>query len=52
MLPYCLKCRKNTEIKNPQVPSTKSIRIIFYQNVQFGIVKNQHLLNSKKPVDY
>ena len=52
MLSYCLKCRKNAEIKNPQVPSTKSIRIIFYQNVQFGIVKNQHLLNSKKPVDY
>ena len=23
MLPYCLKCRKNTESKNPKVASTK-----------------------------
>ena len=28
MLPYCLKCRKNTESKNPKVASTKNGRII------------------------
>ena len=27
MLPYCLKCRKNTESKNPEVARTKN-RII------------------------
>ena len=28
MLSYCLKCRKNTESKNPKVTRTKSRRII------------------------
>ena len=25
---YCLKCRKNTESKNPKVEMTKKVRII------------------------
>ena len=29
MLPYCLKCRKNTESKNPKVARTKNRRIRF-----------------------
>ena len=29
MLLYCLKCRKNTESKNPKVAKTKSRRIMF-----------------------
>ena len=29
MLSYCLKCRKNTENKNPKVVKTKNRRIIF-----------------------
>ena len=28
MLSYCLKCRKNTESKNPQVVRTKNERIM------------------------
>ena len=28
MLSYCLKCRKNTESKNPKVVKTKNIRIM------------------------
>ena len=28
MLSYCLKCRKNTESKNPKVAKTKSRRIM------------------------
>ena len=28
MLSYCLKCRKNTESKNPNVVSTKNGRIL------------------------
>ena len=28
MLSYCLKCRKNTETKNPKVARTKNGRII------------------------
>ena len=29
MLSYCLKCRKNTESKNPKVIKTKIGRIMF-----------------------
>ena len=28
MLSYCLKCRKNTESKNPEVVKTKNRRIM------------------------
>ena len=28
MLPYCLKCRKNTECENPKVATTKNGRIM------------------------
>ena len=28
MLSYCLKCRKNTEIKNPKIARTKNGRIM------------------------
>ena len=28
MLPFCLKCRKNTESKNPKVARTKNGRIM------------------------
>ena len=29
MLSYCLKCRKNTESKNPKVVRTKNEKITF-----------------------
>ena len=52
MLSYCLKCRKNTESKNPKVARKKKRRILLYQNVQCMIIKNQNLSNSKKLLDY
>ena len=42
MLLYCLKCRKNTEHKNPKVLTKCAL----------CAVKNQDLSGSKKPVDY
>ena len=30
MLSYCLKCRKNTESKNPKVAKTKNGSIILF----------------------
>ena len=52
MLSYCLKCRKNTESKNPKFARKKKRRILLYPNVQCVIIKNQNLSNSKKLVDY
>ena len=47
MLWYCLKHRKNTESKNPEVAKAKNEK-----NVYCGIVKNRNLSNSKKLEDY
>ena len=52
MLSPCLKCRKNTESKNPKVARTKNGRIMLLSNVQIVIVKNQNLSKSKMQVDY
>ena len=46
---YCLKCRKNTENKNPKVVKTEEE--YFYQNLQFMIVNIQNLSKSKKLAD-
>ena len=44
MLSYCLKCRKNTESKNPKVTRTKKGRIVlllkFLYFVLFCIIKS------------
>ena len=40
MLSYCLKCRKNTESKNPKIVKTKNGRIM--------ILSNCAVCNSKK----
>ena len=32
MLSYCLKCRKNTESKNPGVAKTKNGRMLLFSN--------------------
>ena len=40
MLSYCLKCRKNTESKNPKVVRTKNRRIM--------LLSKFSLYNSKK----
>ena len=52
MLSPCLKCRKNTESKNPKVARTKNGRIMLLSNVQSVIVENQNLSKSKMQVDY
>ena len=52
MLLYCLKCRKNTESKNPKVGRKKTEEKCFYQNVQCVIVRNQNLSKNKKLADY
>ena len=52
MLSYCLKCRKNTESKNPKVVKRKKRKKCFCQNVWLVTVKNQDLLKIKKLVDY
>ena len=49
---YCLKCKKNTESKNPKHAETKKEEECFYQNVQCVKVKNRNLLKIKKLVDY
>ena len=41
MLSYCLKCRKNTEIKNPKVVRTKHGRIM--------LLSKSSVCNCKKP---
>ena len=46
MLSYCLKCRKNTESKNPKVAKSKNGRRMLLS--EYAIIKNQNLLKSKK----
>ena len=36
MLSYCLKCRKNTEIKNPKVVKTKNGRTMLSSNCAYS----------------
>ena len=52
MLPYCLKCRKNTESINPKVLKTTTGKTMIYQNVLYVAVKNQNLFKSNKQKDY
>ena len=51
MLSYCLKCRKNTESKNP-VAKTENGRIMILSKSQCLTVKNQDLSKGKKVADY
>ena len=44
MLPYCLKCRKNTESKNPKVVKTYKGRIMFFSR--------RAVCDSMKPIVY
>ena len=49
MISYYLKCKKNTENKNPKVVKTKNLqKKCIHQNVQCLKVKNQDLSKSKK----
>ena len=51
MSSYYMKCRKNTESKNPNFVEIKN-RKCFYQNLKCAIAKDQNLSKSKKLVDY
>ena len=42
MLSYCLKCRKNTESKNPKVARTKNGRIMLLSKRVVCDSKNQN----------
>ena len=50
MSSYCLKCRKNTESKNPKVVRTINGRIKLLSKCL--IVKNGNFLKNKKLKDY
>ena len=39
MLSYCLKCRRDTQSKNPEVVKTKNGRIMLLSNVHCVTVK-------------
>ena len=41
MLFYYLKCRKNTESKNPEFVKTRLKELWFHQSVQLVVVKNK-----------
>ena len=41
MLSYCLKCRKNTESKNPKVARTKNERIMLLS--KFAVCDNKKI---------
>ena len=40
MLSYCLKCRKNTESKNPSVTKTNIGKLITLSKLQCGVLEN------------
>ena len=52
MLSYYLKCRKNTESRNPKLVQTKNARIMLLSNCEVCDSTNQNLLKSKKLADY
>ena len=49
---YCLKCRKNTESKNPQVVRTKNGWIMLLSKCLGCNIKIRNLLKDKKLNDY
>ena len=48
MLSYCLKCRKNTEIKNPKVATTKNGRIMLLSKCAMCDSKKSKLIKEQK----
>ena len=52
MLWYCLKCRKDTETKNPEVVRTKNGKMMLLSKCEVCDSKKLKLSNSKKLADY
>ena len=51
MLSYCLKCRKNTESKNPEVLNTKSGKTMLLSSYEVcANKKNPNSSKRKKPL--
>ena len=48
MLSYCLKCRKNTESKNPKVVKTKNGRIMLSSNCEVCDSKKSKFIKEQK----
>ena len=48
MLPYCLKCKKNTESKNPKVVRTKNGRIMLLSNCLVGNSKKSEFIKEQE----
>ena len=48
MLLYCLKCRKNTESKNPKVVKTKNRRIILLSKCEVCDSKKSKFIKEKE----
>ena len=52
MLCYCLKCRKNTQSKNPEVIKTKNGRIILLSKCSACDGENSKFLKEQEAKDY
>ena len=52
MLPYCFKCRKNTESKNPKLLKQKNERIMLLPKCAVFDNKKSQFINAEKLVDY
>ena len=52
MLPYYLKCRKNTESENLKVTRTENGRIVLLSKFVICDSKKSNFIKSKKLVDY
>ena len=52
MLSYCLKCRKNTESKIPNVVRTKNIRIMLLSKYTVCDSKKSKFIIEQKIKDY
>ena len=48
MLSYCLKCRKNTESKNPKVSKAKNVRIMLLSKCSVCNSKISKLLKEQE----
>ena len=52
MKPYCLKCRKDTEIINPRVSNTSNGRNTIFSKCENMVVKNHDFLKIRNQKDY
>ena len=50
MLSYCLKCRKNTESKNPKVVKTKNGRIMLFSKCEVCDSKKSKFIKEQEGI--